>query len=233
MTESLKERAYIRLVEKLVTGEFSPGDRLSNRALATEMGMSVIPVREAVSQLQSEGLVEHRSGVGSFVPSQSYEELLEIYELRELIESNAAGRAAHLVTEIELGEMKSCVDEAILLIQQLEESERLKRSPELLARWSKMDAKFHDNVMLAAGNRRAIEIVRRLRSMSRIFGQRLAYTPLERFQQALVGHRCILEAIERGDSEEAKKSMADHVRSGWQSLLQLHRRDRLRATPRS
>lgn len=227
MAESLKERAYGHLFEKLVSGEFSPGSRLSNRALATEMGMSVIPVREAVSQLQSEGLVEHRSGIGSFVPAPSYEELLEIYELRELIESNAAARAAHSAIEIELSEMKACVVEATQLIQQLEQSERLKRNPALLAQWSKMDARFHDNVMLAAGNRRAVEFVRRLRSMSRIFGQRLAHQPVERFQQALVGHRQIMEAIEQGNSEQANRAMADHIRGGWQSLLQFHRRDRL------
>ena len=84
------------------------------------MGMSVIPVREAVSQLQSEGFVEHRSGVGSFVPAPSYEELLEIYELRELIESNAAAKATQLMSEIELAELTKCVGESAELLERFE-----------------------------------------------------------------------------------------------------------------
>ncbi len=227
MSASLKERAYDHVYRKLVEGQFTPGTRLSSRALASEIGISVIPVREAVSQLQSEGFVEHRSGVGSFVPAASYEELLEIYELREINESHAAAKAAQSIHEAELAELSKCIDEAARLITQLEQSDRLKRDPALLVQWSTMDARFHDTIMLASGNRRAAEFVHRLRTMSKIFGQRVAFEPLQKFQQAASGHRQIFEAIKHGNSEEARNSMAEHIHTAWQALLGFHRRDRL------
>jgi DNA-binding GntR family transcriptional regulator len=232
VAESLKVRAYDHVYQKLIQGDLVPGSRLSSRALATEIGISVIPVREAVSQLQSEGFVEHRSGIGSFVPAPSFEELLEIYELREVNESHAAAKASQSIHDTELAELQACVDQAAGLIERLELAGRSKRDPEILVQWTSMDARFHDTIMRAAGNRRAAEFVRRLRTMSRIFGQRVAFQPLQKFQQAATAHREIFAAIEQGDSEGARSRMSQHIQSAWQSLMQFHRRDRMQENVR-
>lgn len=227
MAENLKEQAYGHLHGKLVRGELSPGERLSTRVLAAEMGMSIIPIREAVSQLQSEGFVEHRSGVGSFVPLPSYEELVEIYDLRESIESHAAAKAAQAITDADFAELSRCADEMAAVLRQLEQRGRLQWEPELLAAWSTLDARFHDTIMSVAGNRRAVDTIRKLRDMSHIFGQRIASQPIQRLQQTLAEHRQILAAIEAGHLEEVRKFMSDHIRNGLQSLLQAHRRNRV------
>ncbi len=229
MAENLKERAYSHLYAKLVGGEYVPGSRLSSRALATEMGMSIIPIREAVSQLQSEGFVEYRPGVGSFVPTPSIEELHEIYELRELIEANAAGKAAQVATESDLAELKGIVEEGQSLVNQLEKQQKRQANNELFVSWSKMDARFHDTIMAAAANRRAAELIHRLRTMSRIFGKRAAQQPVKKFQQTQASHKRILKALESSDSEAAARAMSDHIRGAWQSLLELQRGNRFLA----
>jgi DNA-binding GntR family transcriptional regulator len=227
MAENLKEQAYGRLHGKLIRGELSPGERLSTRVLAAEMGMSIIPIREAVSQLQSEGFVEYRSGVGSFVPQPSYEELVEIYDLRESIECHAAAKASQSITAADVAKLARCANEMAAVIGQLEQQARLQWDPELVAAWSTLDAKLHDTIMSAAGNRRALESVRRLRDMSHIFGRRIAGEPIARLRQTLAEHRRILEAIERGHAEEARRTMTEHICNGLQSLLHAHRRNRV------
>ena len=64
---SLAEQAYRHIRSKLSNGTFVPGEQLVNRVLATEIGVSVIPVREAINRLATEGLVEHVPGSGAFV----------------------------------------------------------------------------------------------------------------------------------------------------------------------
>ena len=75
MTATLKQRAYNHIRRQVMTGRLSPGARLCNRGLAKEIGVSLIPVREAISQLVSEGLAEHRPRLGAFVVRVGREEL--------------------------------------------------------------------------------------------------------------------------------------------------------------
>ena len=83
MATTLKQRAYEYIRRQLLNGELSPGSRLCNRTLAEQIGMSFIPVREAISQLASEGLIEHRPRLGAFVLDPSREQIEELYDFRE------------------------------------------------------------------------------------------------------------------------------------------------------
>ena len=94
MTTSLAEQAYKHIRGKLSNGTFVPGEQLVNRVLATEIGVSVIPVREAINRLATEGLVEHVPGSGAFVRQADGQQLHDLYVLRDALESCAAGEAA-------------------------------------------------------------------------------------------------------------------------------------------
>ena len=84
------EKAYRLLREKLMAGELEPGQRLVNRQLATEFGISVIPLREAISRLASEGLIQQIPGSGSFVRSTDEREMEELITFRACIESGGS-----------------------------------------------------------------------------------------------------------------------------------------------
>src|SRR5438045_8052609 len=102
---SQKEHAYRQLRGRLLDRMLLPGDRLREIPLAEKLGVSRIPLREAMDQLASEGLVERVPGLGSYVRSASPKELRELYEMREVLECFAAEKAAAAVTGAQLGRL--------------------------------------------------------------------------------------------------------------------------------
>jgi DNA-binding GntR family transcriptional regulator len=228
MDENLGQRAYSHIIEKLANGDLPPGSRLSNRVLASEIGVSVIPVREAISRLESEGFVQHRAGVGSFVPTPTYEELMDLYDLREAVECHAVKKSGAMLTEELLGELSHYVDVWTEILDNLERAGGLERDRELLEQWSLTDALFHDAIVSASGNRRALETARNLRKMSRIFGTRVGGQPLAMLRRSLESHRRIVDALRCGDVEEAARLLAEHIQYGCRRILEIHRSNRTR-----
>ena len=102
---NLRELAYDYLRTKLLEGRIPPGTRISSRALAREIGVSFIPVREAIAQLASEGLVDHEAGVGTFGTRLGVDDLRELYELREALELHAVHAAVLRIDPKGLAEM--------------------------------------------------------------------------------------------------------------------------------
>lgn len=109
-TQTQTENSYARLREKLVAGELAPGQRLVNRSLADEFEVSVIPLREAINRLASEGLVNQIPGAGAFVHSPDGRELQELLIFRESIESTAAAEAARHISDRELDALQAVLD---------------------------------------------------------------------------------------------------------------------------
>lgn len=226
MSENLKECAYLHIYQKLADGELAPGSRLSNRGLAKEIGISPIPVREAISQLQSEGLVEHRRGMGAFVPEPSSDELEDLYDQREALECHAIGRICGHFSDADLAEMVACIAEFSAIIEKLEQAGRATWDENLRERWRLADAAFHDTLLRAAGNRRTLRTVANLRVISRVFGKHVAHSPTAYLRRTLGEHHRILDALRRGDAEEARAAVAEHIRNGCRSVLQFYRRRR-------
>ena len=91
---TLKQHAYEVIRTKILSGVLKPGSRLSDELLARELGISRSPVREAISQLASEGMVDYRPRTGAYVKGPDRCELEELYEIREPLERYAARKAA-------------------------------------------------------------------------------------------------------------------------------------------
>ena len=89
-TVSLSEQAYSVIRDRILKGEIALGAPLSRRRLAAELGMSLLPVSEALQALESDGLVESRPRVGTRVCFPTVEEIRERYQVREALESQAA-----------------------------------------------------------------------------------------------------------------------------------------------
>src|SRR5687767_5603672 len=88
-------RVIAEMRRRIISGELSAGVNLSELALAEDFGVSRTPVREALKQLQTEGLVEIRPRVGTFVTAPSRREITELFEMKELLEGAAARLLAH------------------------------------------------------------------------------------------------------------------------------------------
>src|SRR6185295_11731322 len=100
-----KEQAYRQLRGHLLSRAIRPGDRLREIPLAEKLGVSRIPLREAIDQLASEGLVDRVPGLGSTVRSASPKDLREIYEMREVLECFTVEKAAGKMSGAQIGRL--------------------------------------------------------------------------------------------------------------------------------
>lgn len=225
MGASLKERAYSHIRRKVLAGEYVPGTQLSHRDLAKEIGMSFTPVRDAMNQLVSEGLIQRKARVGTFVTELSREELEELYEVREAMECHALGKAFERLTKIDLAHMQRCNDELTAIVNELHGSSH-GWSQEQVHRWLRADAEFHLTLLRAAGNRRIMKIVSDSRVMARIFARRGEAREICNARTICKEHQTIVDALLAGDSVSAQRVMGQHIQHGCKSALVAYDRQR-------
>jgi DNA-binding GntR family transcriptional regulator len=228
-TSTLKERAYTRIKGMLIDGALAPGQRLSNRKLASELGVSMIPVREAITQLASEGLVDYRAGEGCFVSRQSREDLIDVYDLREALECHAVTRAAALAGPEHIQALKDANDAMSNAASQLEkEQKRFVAAPnapetpwpaELVAAWLDADTRFHWTIFQAAGNKRSLETVQKLRLLTQIFSTRFKRRKIQDLKLTLQEHAQIIDALTGHDAATAAAMMSKHIQRGRDHAL--------------
>ena len=210
-----------------MTRELAPGASISHRALAKEMGVSFTPVREAIGQLTSEGLLECHPNRGTYVSELSRQDLAELYDIREAQESHAVAKVAGRLSELELAEMERQTDEMAAVAEAVRQSGSPVWDVELADRWVVADAAFHLAVLQAAGNRRALKIVSELRVMAQIFGQRKQERPQDDLDVICEQHRAIVAALREGDADVARHSMAEHLQRGCRIALAAYDRNRI------
>ena len=209
-----KSTAYREVRKLLLGGEVQPGQRLSHRSLAKDLGLSRSPVREALLQLEAEGLIEHRPQSGVYLREVSPQELEELYDMREVIEPYAAERAARLASPAQLEQLGAVCNEFMVIAKQPGLGEWLE-SAKNRRRLSTLDIDFHSTVLAAAHNRVArrffenaqiISLVvswNHFKTDSAILAKRVAPTAKQ--------HREIYDAIKKRDPVKARKLMRAHI----------------------
>ncbi len=207
-----KERAYGYLRERFETGSLRPGDRVSDLALTRAIGVSRTPIREALNQLASEGLIEFIPHRGAFVRQPDLREIEEFYELRELLEGHAASRLAAAPDPVALAELGSRVDEMAAMVAELT-SEEDSLSAEATRRQRRLDLEFHRILLEACGNRRLRRIVEESRILARPFEAMEPRMWPASLRSAHREHAAILQAIRDGDSQAAHHAMTAHIHS--------------------
>lgn len=218
---SIQRRVLDDVRDMIVSGELVAGTALSEISLAENFGVSRTPVREALKQLQAEGLVEIRPQVGTFVSQPSRREIIDMSRVKEVLE----GLAASLMAQ------RGDVPQLHALRANVEESERLVRRGDD-ARYAELVAEFHRLVLEGSDNPKLQEHHKTL--VNQLGYPRLVRTSLKqpgRPSRSVAEHRHVLEMIEAKDPEGAERAMRDHVRASNRELMrgladQLdHRRD--------
>jgi DNA-binding GntR family transcriptional regulator len=195
---SVREAAYAHLRGAILAGSLLPGARISEPGLAQELGISRTPVREALQRLAQEGLVELLPGKGARVRVLSAEEVREVYDVRALIEGEAAALAAQNAMEAELNRLEKLLLELDAL------------PAEAYAQQMQVDFDFHTALVEAAHNKTLARIYADLRSsltLIRSFQQTLSQHPRARQQ-----HQAILAALKAHDPARAAEAARTHVR---------------------
>ena len=234
MQVTFAQRAYEHIRDKLLSGEMTPGTRLVNRALAEEIGVSAIPVREAISRLASEGLVAHVSGAGAFVRQPDRQELIELYGLREALETHVVAEAARCITEEELAALEKICDDWQETVRELRAGRREHATRPQLARWVDNDERFHRLLLAAARNRLLSKVVAGQRLLTQVFGPMRrdpsVLTP-DRAEATCRSHRDLVQALRRRDAEEARRCMSQQIRTGLKHSLDHADRARTEGQP--
>lgn len=201
----LADQAYAWLKEQILTQQLLPGQRLSVPAIADELGLSRSPVREAVQRLVQEGLGTERPHQGAVVASADLPSLVQLYEVRAVLEGLSAELAA--------GAGDESLDADLSAIQGRHRSayEEGRRPDVILA-----DMEFHRRILQAAGNAELFRITEPI--LQKMFLAMLAseeHWPT----RALAEHQAVIDAIHERDPHKAQRSMTRHVKRVRQSLL--------------
>jgi DNA-binding GntR family transcriptional regulator len=225
MEQTLSEKAYDHLRRKLRSGDLPPGKRLVNRALANEIGVSVIPVREAIHRLATEGLVEHIPGSGAFVRKTDREQLDNLYVLRDALESCAAGEAARNITPYQLEELKSILAEEREIGRQL--AGRKYATKRQMIDWLDTEQRFHELLMEAARNPLLAKVAHEHRAIGEIFDAQRNDPQLltaEVAEQTCSGKSDLIDALQSRDHQQAKELMSTQIQRGRRQVLNHMRR---------
>jgi DNA-binding GntR family transcriptional regulator len=221
-----KENAYRHIRSKVAVGIFSAGERIYPVELAKEIGVSLIPVREAIGQLASEGLIVHKPHGGIFVKELERRDLVDLIEFRTTLECAAAANAARRINPDQLRELDERWRDLCRANQPFDVAAgtTLNDLSQLLQAWHLGDLAFHMLLFRAAGNLRAIQAIEDTCVMMRMFGQRVdnpsAWTnPARYMAENLQVHKEVYEAIRRHDPKAARRAMNAHMRRAGKNLL--------------
>jgi DNA-binding GntR family transcriptional regulator len=199
--------AYRALREEILSGEFAPNARLNQDDLARRLGVSRAPIRDALNRLEAEGLVRTLGRIGGVVVAESSEqEMVDIYELRAVMDSASARLACDRASEA-----------VLLRLQQIVvETERATEAKDL-QRIVQAHADFHEVLYVATGNAELIRVARNLWDRSYRF-RVIALGNEENAHRGLEQHRAILTALQARDPERAVAMAEAHDRSSIRHL---------------
>lgn len=203
------EAARDELRHAILNGDLAPGTPLVLADLADSLGTSKTPVREAIRDLATEGLVDFGAYKSAVVHAPSLEEAREIYELREVLEIMALRAAAPLLT-----------DEALDVAEEL--CDRMDATEDL-AQWTDLNRQFHATLTRPAPSQRLRSIVDSLRDASASQVARSIRQNGVDMGVANREHRTILEALRRGDVDSAAAGQAQHLHSTLAAIEELER----------
>ncbi len=197
--ESLSAEVVHRLEEEILNGTRRPGDRLDERQLAEQFGMSRTPVREALQRLAASGLVVSRGRQGLQVAQMSLADLLDAFSVAAELEALASTQAARRIKP-EQRERLQAAHRACAEAAAAEDAEAFYGA----------NLVFHELVAAASHNRILQDELRRLTLKISPYRRATTYQP-GRMHSSIPEHERVLEAILRGDGQQAAQMMRAHV----------------------
>ena len=207
----LSEQVYESLVEMIVLGKLEPGQPVSEMKLARTLDVSRTPIHEAVTQLVKDGLVVQAPNRRPVVVAFGPDDVRDIYEMRRILESEAAAKAADRIDRPTLERLDAA----------LQKFRKSKPTPASIRAWVKLDDEFHREIASASGSPRLAADIVRYRLMNRVFNR--SHTDAAVLRHAADEHQAIIDALKKRDTEAARQAMRKHLEE-WQRFFANHLR---------
>ena len=206
-SRSVREQTYRLLRRQLVTGQFCPGQRLTEQFLAQRLGVSRTPIREALHKLELEGLVIAAGARGFQVPDDSVEDMNELFEIRAVLEGHALACLSRTIAAEALIELRVLVDQG----EHACEAGNLERVFAL-------NTRFHDLLYALSKSPRLIKMINDLKDQIFRFRQ-LILKDETMARTSNEDHILMLEYIRRRDGEGVEKLVREHLMRGQKAVM--------------
>lgn len=208
-TATLSEQVFRSVQAAIVCGDIAPGSKISEPELARTYGISRGPLREAIHRLEGQRLLVRVPHVGARVVSLSHSELIELYEIRESLESMACRLAAERMSQTEIDQLRAVLDTH-------ERDEAFQAGVGYYQQEGDYD--FHYKIIQGSGNQMLVKLLtEELYQLVRMYRIQYSTTP-NRPQQAFKEHHSILDAIAAGDGELAELLMRRHIATSRRNI---------------
>jgi len=214
----LAERIFEYVIKNIANGTFAPSEKISQRNLAKHLGVSQVPVREAMEKLQQSGWIDRFPQRGTFVKRFTEQEILDVFQIREMHEVAAVGILAERITREQLGELKNIADA-------LQSANSGQHSEDYVV----IDTQFHTQIIHLLGNERLDEIYKSVLLQTRSFmlmgAARVPFVWGSRMEDPgdPTSHKPIYEALEKGDAELVQRLMRRHIRAGCDLAMMIRK----------
>ncbi|GGH09685.1 GntR family transcriptional regulator [Alsobacter metallidurans] len=206
-TESLTSLVRRELERMIEMGELAGGDRLNENALATRLGVSRGPIREACRGLEQSGLVEVVVNRGVFVRELDNKAAAELYDIRASLMGMAGRLLAPIITTAQAAELQALINDM----------DKAAKAEDLNAFYP-LNLRFHEKIVGFTGNERLLSLCNAIQREAHLFRRRTLDAP-GRMKVSNAEHRRILAALKKHDAEASRREMEEHVLTSKDALF--------------
>ena len=216
--KNLKRQTTTELVadelrNRIISGEIGEGEPLLQESLASDLGVSRIPLREAMRQLEAEGLVTLTSHRGGVVSVLSMDQIRELFEIRACLEAWLLTLAIPMMTETDFAALDAIIDEM---------------RPGEITHWGELNWRFHEALYAAAGRDQTLQMLRRVHhNLDRYLRVQIAAT--SGWQKANAEHRNIVDFCRSRDVRRATALLDSHIMDASTELIETLSKRRAKA----
>ena len=201
---TLKDLVAASLRKAILYGDIKPGQQLKQDNIASQMGISRMPVREALSQLESEGLIKNISYKGCTVSTFTADDIKEIYQIRKVLESYATELATIYMTPADIEKLEDLMAELKDCIENKD-----------IDSYEAWDLQFHSTIFEKSANKRLYQYIK---AIWKSFPMYLAYSIPQRIRRSFEEQSGILDAIREGDSKKAAQLAGKQIETVYEEM---------------
>ncbi len=216
MPQTIKEQVYGIIKKDILNGVIKPGSWLQEKELAVKLKVSRSPVREVLKELVGEGLLENIPNKGVFVRELTEEDIIDVFELRIIIEKYAIEKAVERINQTDVEELRG-------ILTHLKEAYR----NEDVNLYCNIDAELHNAIICMSKNKLVYEVNEKVFYLLQPF-RSMALNSKKRFEESFDEHRDMVEAIIAKDAKTAWESDLNHLNRAKDEILRYLADNRLK-----